>query len=229
MNFKLDIDAKRWREAVRKWPRTLAEAMRLALLRAMTEFREKFRESRLRGRPGLNRRSGFLFNSFQPGVTPKGTALNMVQAFVASWSPYAPIHETGGTIRPKNRKYLAVPISTWSQEAGFSGPAFGRGKAGVISGLMVGSQAGTTKPSLYGVKGLQLIKSKKGNLLLVDQAKLARGTIVPIFVLKKSVTIPPRMGFFSTFRSWVSAGGFLKHVRDAINVSWNAARAKGRV
>jgi hypothetical protein len=70
---------------------------------------------------------------------------------------YARILEKGGTITPKNAKFLTIPLP------GVKGRA-------------------SNYPDAF------VIKSKKGNLLLVQ--KKGRSGIVPLFVLKKSVKIP---------------------------------------
>lgn len=70
-----------------------------------------FKSRRLSGRPGLREGRGKLKRSFRWSVTQVGN--NMIQA--REYSDYPDpripwIHETGGTIRPKKAKALAVPI-----------------------------------------------------------------------------------------------------------------------
>lgn len=215
MKYEIKWDVSRWKQLVAKFPKTLAEACRLGLLKGMTDFREYFRERQLRGRPGLNRRTSALFNSFALLGSPKGAGLNDVWAKLASSSKYALIHETGGTIRPKRRKFLAIPLPT------------AQAKAGAMRGNLVGlDPAGGTTPSLYGVKGLVLFKSKAGNLLLGEPKP---GGIVPLFVLKRSVTIPPRLGFLARFKEWVAAGNVRQRLAEAVGAAWKTAKASGRL
>lgn len=76
---------------------------------------------------------------------------------------YADIQERGGTIKPKNKQYLTVPLP------GVKGTA-------------------ANFPNAF------IIKSKAGNLLIVERA--GQGGIHPLFVLKKEVILPAR-GWFS--------------------------------
>lgn len=70
---------------------------------------------------------------------------------------YAWILEKGGTITPKRKQWLTVPI-------------------------------GRTQGWARNYPGAFIIKSKKGNLLIVEKA--GKNKLKPLFVLKKSVRIP---------------------------------------
>jgi hypothetical protein len=89
-------------------------------------------------------------------------------------SKYAKIQDEGGTIRPKNKKYLAIPLP---------------GTKGVPANF---------RPDSF------VIKSKTGNLLIVQRKwKKVRGgensrqtgQLIPLFVLKKEVTLPATRWF----------------------------------
>ncbi len=210
MEWEYKVDEERFRELLKKYPRQLAGAMRRALQRTIFRFREVFLQAKLHGRPGLNRRTGDLIRSFVAKVSAPSLNLDALEAWSASRSPYAGIQETGGTVRPKNRKYLAVPLPGALT------------KAGAIRGTLVGSPLeGESRPSLYNVPGLFLIHSQAGNLLLAK--KKGKG-ILPLFVLKKSVNIPPRMGFFETFRRWIAKPRFQRYFRNAVNAAWEKTR-----
>jgi hypothetical protein len=102
-----------------------------------------------------------LARSFLPAKfisAPEGT----IAAGAMSDLPYARIQDEGGTIRPKHRKTLAVPIS---------------------------KEAKTKWPRDWPGKDLALIKSKRGNLLLIG-AKEKELTVH--YVLKESVKIQGR-------------------------------------
>lgn len=75
---------------------------------------------------------------------------------------YARLHQEGGVIRPKNGKYLAIPLTREAQRA-------------VSPRRFAGS--------------LFTIKSKKGNLLLAERSG---GGIKPQYALLKQVHIPAR-------------------------------------
>lgn len=81
---------------------------------------------------------------------------------------YANIHETGGTITPKNSKYLAIPLSAALTPAG------------VLK----------KKPREY--NNTFVMKSKNGNLIIAQKRGSRMSRIVALFVLKKKVEIPAR-------------------------------------
>jgi hypothetical protein len=108
--------------------------------------------------------TGTLSRAISKTPTQNGTA------FVhTSGVKYAPILEYGGTIKPKTRRYLTIPI-------GQEGKKIRREAIG----------------SLY-VSDRQLIPwmSKRGNLLLMEKSSKS-GKMLPRFVLKRSVYIKAR-------------------------------------
>jgi len=82
---------------------------------------------------------------------------------------YANIHETGGVIRPKRGKYLAIPLSSALT-----------GSRGQLRG---GATSARDFPNTF------FIKSKAGNLLIMQKQG---GGAVPLFLLLRSVKIPAR-------------------------------------
>lgn len=117
----------------------------------------------------LHVRSGRLRSSISSRVYERGKDLiGEVGSGVRQGDrvPYANIHETGGVIRPVNKKYLAIPLP----------PALT--SAGVLR----------QKPRDYA--NTFVAKSNAGNLIIF-QRTLGKGAIA-LFVLKKSVTIPRR-------------------------------------
>lgn len=93
--------------------------------------------------------------------------------FMRKGNPGVFVHEFGATIRPVRAQFLAIPL----------GPA--RTAAGVSRG---GPRA---------FQPLVTIKSRSGNLLLVKK----RGEdFTPMFVLKRSVRVPARLGFRKTWQ-----------------------------
>lgn len=79
---------------------------------------------------------------------------------------YGPIHEFGGTISPKRASFLAVPLPPVMTPAGVA-----RGRPRDFPGTFVA-------------------RSRSGNLIIFQKA--GKDRIVPLFVLKKKVTIPAR-------------------------------------
>lgn len=128
---------------------------------------------RLSGRPGVNRRTGNLARSFKSKVTDS-TLLNAVVLDVQPEGPgaeYADLQEFGGTITPKRAKNLWIPIAGNLTPAGVA---------------RITPTEAINRGGFY-AKGIFFGKP------LVGKGK-ATAKPVPLFVLKKSVTVPGRMG-----------------------------------
>jgi len=115
----------------------------------------------------LNRRTGHLFRGvrFSKVVTSTlGEAeVKVSMGVLPDYVPYAMIQETGGTIKSKG-KLLTVPTR------------------------YALTTAGVTKKPAPEWKNTFVIKTKSGNLLIMQNRK--HGEVVPLFVLRKSVKIP---------------------------------------
>ena len=146
------------------------------------------------GADTLSKRSGTLVNSIIASVRVNGDTFATIQGSIGSDAPYAGIQEFGGTIVPKNAKYLTVPLA-----AALDG-----------SGVPIYPQA-RDWPNTF------VAKSKAGNLIIFQK----RGTsIVPLYVLKSSVTIPPRLGMKKTLDAGLPY--FVGRAMDELVASINA-------
>jgi hypothetical protein len=128
---------------------------------------------RLSGRPGVKRRTGNLARSFK-SRTFDSRLLGAIVLDVQPEGPgseYAHIQEFGGTIRPKRAKNLWIPI------AGNLTPA---GVARITPTEAINRGGFFAKGIFFGKP-------------LVGKGK-AQAAPVPLFVLKKSVTVKGRMG-----------------------------------
>jgi len=221
-DFRHEIDKRKCDELAKKYPKDLLLALRQNVWKAILHFRDLHRKLRLSGRPGLKRRTGALMRSFKAGVSSPAVGMEGLAAWLASGSSYASIHERGGVITAKPGKALAVPLS---QEMG--------GEALTPSGVLRGKFAGP----LRNVPGLELVKNKRsGKAFLMERRdvlqkhgghyiRLGQG-LVPMFVLCRSVKIPPRLRFIETFREWVAKPKFMKYFRDAVEIAWKRVQAK---
>jgi len=102
--FKVEINSNVSAFA-RKFTGALGAALTMGMLRAAEQMREALTESTiqlLKKNP-----TGRLAASWTPG--PVKTAADKWTVSVTSPLPYAMIHETGGVIRPKRVKALAIP------------------------------------------------------------------------------------------------------------------------
>lgn len=144
---------------------------------SLREFESKFVRERLTGGSGdtLKRRSGNLARSLH--VETKKVSPNEVTGtifFQGTGATYAPLHEFGGTIRGKNTPsgLLTIPQSAALTPAGVP-----KGKARDF------------KDTFF---------KKVGGTLLLFQRR-GKDKAVVLFVLRESVTIPPRLKFRETF------------------------------
>lgn len=117
----------------------------------------------------LKRRSGTLSRNFIPKVG--GSSLSTLFAQISNDTPYAAMHEYGGTIRPVKAKWLTIPLPKNQTASGVMRKSarrlFSEGNAFIAKGVIFENRGGkNSKP-------------------------------VPMFALKKQVTIPARLGFRS--------------------------------
>ena len=137
----------------------------------------------------LSKRSGDLVAAIEGSVKVTGTTFETVQGSIgAPGIVYARIHETGGIIRAKNVKFLTIPL-----------------KAALNANGTPIMESARDWPNTF------CAKSRAGNLIIFQK----RGAqIVPLYVLKSSVKIPPRLNM----RTSLDAGlpYFVDKAMDAI-------------
>ena len=115
----------------------------------------------------LSRRSGKAYLAIRDSWDVTGTTFETITGTITLPRKVA-FHETGGVIKAKKAKYLTIPL-----------PAALRS-----NGTPIKRKARDWKDTF-------VAKSKKGNLLIFQK----RGSkIVPLYALKRSVKIPPRLG-----------------------------------
>jgi len=119
----------------------------------------------------LSRRSGRAMQSLKDGVRVTGTTLESVRGEMRGVF-YLRIHETGGKIRPRKAQYLTIPLRA-----------------------ALNSDGTPVKQSARQWRNTFVARSKNGNLLIFQR----RGSrVVPLYALKREVTIPPRLGLEDT-------------------------------
>lgn len=135
----------------------------------------------------LSKRSGGLIASILGSVRVDGTTFDNLTGYIGAAFP-AQVHEYGATIRPKKANFLTVPL-----------PA------------ALDSRGVPLKRSAREWDNTFVAKSKAGNLIIFQR----RGSqIVPLYVLKTEVTIPPRLGMQETLT--VGIPYFVEKAADAI-------------
>lgn len=124
----------------------------------------------------LYRRSGKLMRGLKRSVRVRGTVQTLegeIGGFpVKSW---AGVHEYGATIKTKRAKYLTVPLPAALTSKGV--------------------------PKKKGARDWQntfVAKSKRGNLIIFQRR--GKKKLIPLYVLKKRVRIPARMGLGPTLQ-----------------------------
>ncbi len=147
--------------------------------------------------------TGMLMNGIAR-TDPKGGSLYVH----TSQTRYARIQEKGGTIRPVKTQYLAIPLSYQAKR---------------LAGRT--SQAGNSSLRKAGIP-MVVRKSKAGNLLLFAGNKWGSGKSrirmgEPLFVLKKSITLParPYMAPAGRNTAWIAEATrvFSRRARQVIN------------
>lgn len=171
MAFEAKFDTKKFEEALEKTPGRLFVGMRLSFTKIGNDYIRTLTKERLSGAgdKSLARRTGTLARSFAKTVA--GSELNELNLMIFTDVKYAPIHQFGGTIRPKKGKYLAIPLGAAKTRAGVARWTSPRD----VPDLKYGG------------------RSAAGNILL----RTVDGT--PMFVLVRQVTIKPRLGMFETW------------------------------
>jgi len=135
----------------------------------------------------LSKRSGRGVESILSSVEVKGSKLDSIEGRIGGVG-YLSIHETGGVIRARRAKYLTIPLRA-----------------------ALNSNGTPIKKSAREWSNTFVATSKKGNLLIFQR----KGRdIVPLYVLKKSVKIPPRLQMQKTIEAAVPF--FVDRVIDSV-------------
>lgn len=174
--------------------------LKLAVQDTLAQWQSEHARRFLAGRPGVFRRTGALARSVKWSVV--GNTMEDLVGIGYAGTKYAGLQEFGGVVIAKD-KFLAIPLKDALTPAGVSrypSPIKDSIKA---SGKFPG--------------GSFVARSKAGNLIVFGRlGKSAKGrqktrgatirgakvwsAIVPLFVLKRSVAVPPRLGLRQTWR-----------------------------
>jgi len=169
--------------ANRKYPKIVYKNTRKAFERITQRFQSSFTAERLTKsgspltqndtRPGLFRRSGGLARGLITKV--RGDSMSNLEGAVGWWQPFqamkAGVHEYGATITPKRSSYLAIPLDAVLTNTG-------RARFGY---------------SPRDWPDTRVHKTKTGQLFIVQDQPGEQ--LLPLYILKKSVYIPPRLQF----------------------------------
>lgn len=201
VEFKGIVKTDRVRKLLERTPRIVFEEMERAFRDDGTEWLRAM-QNRFRGGSPLFTRTGTLRRSLTTKTS--GTGLGSLKVRnVSAGVIYATIQEFGGVVTPRRAKDLWIPIGENKTPAG------------------VARTTPRVAFSLYGTGPgrLFIFRSKRGNKIA---ARTIGSRLIPMFVLKQSVRIPPRLGFFSTWDGF--ADSRMQRHRDAIARALRRAR-----
>lgn len=179
----LEGNLDKFKRALKRVPGLVFAEAKKALQQSGQEFQREMKLTRFRrytswknDKDILQSRTGLLNKSFNYEVQGGSIADLQVRVYSAGTS-YANLQEYGGEIKPRNGKYLALPI----------------GKA-------LGPRGIPRKKGPREYPDGFFFTSKRGNLLFgVRSGRGKRKRIEPLYLLRTSVYVPPRLGFSSTW------------------------------
>lgn len=134
--------------------------MRSQVFNALTRLESEIL-AQIRGKSGLVVRTGALLNSIGASKKVEEVGGNIVGSIGPEGIPYAAIQEFGGTVVPKNKQFLAIPTSENRRADGLP--------------IMTTTELQNTGKSFV-----------RDGLIYLEEGK----KITPMFILKRSVTIP---------------------------------------
>jgi hypothetical protein len=188
VEYVFDTNAEDIARAFERYPKRLVREMGEAMT-DIGDAKKRRMQSRFTGysptRAGagsrLMRRSGALAQSFTTANLGAASRLNGLGVAMGTDKEYAPIQEEGGTVKAKPGKYLTIPLDDALTPAGVvKGGARLRKSGGKW-------QTADGKPTFI-----------RNGVIFAKYGKTDR-SLRALYVLKKQVKIPPRLGMFRMF------------------------------
>jgi len=178
MELQVEVNSKKLQEALRRVPGYLRIGMSDALDHSAKKFFKTWKAERLQGPPGVRVFRGGLLTRFKKNFFGGGGNVMDMGVSIYTDSKTARLHETGGTVTAGSGK-LAVPLSRNKEMYTASGQLRKRFR----------------DPGQ--LKNVEPVKIKGKTYL----AKIIRKTreIKPLYVLKRSVRLKPRLQFYQTW------------------------------
>lgn len=201
MDITLKIDARSFERAFHLVPKALNKEIKDGMDHASRKFMKTWRQNFLQGPPGVRGASGHgLFGKFTRKMLFFGDTDNFGFE-VSTDSKIARQHEFGGKVEPRVGK-LAVPLSA-------------RNEMFTASGKL--RKIYRSPKDLPNVEPIKL----NGKVFLARIKKKGKG-ITPLYVLKNSVKLKPRLGFYKTFNSMSPEMYRIlnKSINRALDTSW---------
>lgn len=180
--FSLEYKNKRYQQAERglmafandlnKSPQLAVPILRTELYKYLKRIETALRKKHgspwpATGSDSLSKRSGKSLESIGASIAVSGASINSVVGKIGG-ADHLSIHEDGGTVKAKNKSYLAIPLAA-----------------------ALDSNGVPKKTSPRDWTNTFVKRSKKGNLIIFQKVGTS---LTPLYVLKKTVYIKPRLG-----------------------------------
>jgi hypothetical protein len=205
MDVGVKINTNQLMRAYHLVPKELEYELKDAFDHLSRKFLKVFRNKRLSGPPGVKARPRGLFTHFKRNVVFRGLRGTDSYAEIYTESKIAKLHEEGGTLRDPSGGKIAVPLSARTQ---------------------MFTSSGALRKRYKNIAGLRNIIPKiiNGKVFLVRVKKRDK-SILPLYVLKKSVRVKPRLEFYETFHATapVMYGILNKAFDKALQKGWGRA------
>lgn len=180
VEISVEVNTKRLELAMRLFPRQLKMNLGDSFDHIGKHFLKEWRSKRLQGPPGVRDSPHGIFKQFKRVfLVPQGGDINNMGLEIFTESKVARIQETGGVQTAQGGGNLAVPLSARPE---------------LFSGRGALKQKYRKRGALNKLVPIKL----KGKTFLVKVKRRSRD-VLPLFVLKRSVTLQPRLAFM---KSW---------------------------
>lgn len=175
-----EIDKSRLDLALRLFPRQLKMNLGDALDHIGKHFLKEWRAKRLQGPPGVRSHPRGLFNQFKRVMlVPTGGDINNMGLEIFTESKVARQHETGGTVTATGGGKLAVPLSARTE---------------------LFNSRGQVKKKYKRPRDLaNVVPIEFNGKTFLTKVKRRSREVRPLFVLKDSIRLMPRLGFMKTW------------------------------
>lgn len=218
MSITVKVNSQRFRDLLKRTPGMINDGLNVTVNQVGIDFERRFKKDRMKRSAdaidGLRTRTGNLSQKFTRAVISEGNTRTLALGF--SGVPYARIHEFGGTIRPKRAKWLTIPVGPALTASGVA-----RGPARSFEGLTLLIPKGLNRSPMLGKwkpVGETLTQAQVSDRLATrnvyqglstnfSTGKSRAAIFVPYFILKKKVTLKPRLGFYSYHRAYFAPKG----------------------
>lgn len=160
--------------------KAILPAMRRTMSQWGVEWITALVTERMNGSPGVTTRTGNLSRDWNTTTVDDAGGVNLVIASHGTGNAYAGLQERGGTVRPVRAKWLWIPLKANRTAAGVARVTPSQA---ISAGGFIAWHDG---PIFYATSGTNAVGGAK--------------KLIPMFVLKSEVYVPPRLGAADLFR-----------------------------